>query len=170
MRDHDLPLLIDWSHDPDAYGEYLSAEHLERESTLEKLNNGFYWAQKNKMFMIEIRDLGPIGTIHYWLRPEREGCAVAKVRIAVPEKRKNGFGTEAQKYLIINLFDREKVEEVEMYTDINNKAQQRCLTKLGFELVDSLTYADHQVSRMGHLYRLKQERYENYPLYQYHYE
>lgn len=166
----DLPLLVAWSRSPAAHGDYLSPEHLDEQSTREKLGSGFFWGEKNKMFMIETREGEPVGTIHYWLRPEREECAVAKVRVAEPGLRGKGYGTEAQKYLVINLFDRIKVKEVEMYTDINNKAQQRCLAKLGFELVDSLTYVDHQVSRLGHLYRLRRDRYQNYPVYQYHYE
>jgi RimJ/RimL family protein N-acetyltransferase len=63
-----------------------------------------------------------------------------------------------------------KLAEVEMYTDINNKAQQRCLQKLGFQLVQSLGYDDHQVHRLGHLYRLGNEQYQLHPVYQYVYE
>jgi RimJ/RimL family protein N-acetyltransferase len=95
---------------------------------------------------------------------------VIKIKITTPEQRGKGYGTEAQKYLIINLLDRLRLDEVEMYTDINNKAQQRCLGKLGFELIESLVYDDHQVRRLGHRYRLPKQRYLTHPIYRYHYE
>jgi len=92
------------------------------------------------------------------------------VKIADPEQRNKGYGTEAQKYLIIHLFSRLKARSVEMYTDINNRPQQRCLTKLGFELVETLNYDDHQVKRVGHLFRMDVAHFSNNPVYRYHYE
>lgn len=166
----DLPLVVAWSNDREAYGNYLSPEQITEQTCLERLESGVFWTEKNKCFMIELRDGDPIGTIHYWLRQEREECAVAQLKIAEPGQRGKGYGTEAQKYLIINLFERAKVQAVEMYTDVNNMAQQRCLAKLGFELIESLSYEDHQVTRLGHLYRLRQRRFQQYPVYHYHYE
>jgi RimJ/RimL family protein N-acetyltransferase len=171
MTLEDISLLVRWSNSSKAHGDYLSPEYMSEETCREKLESGQTWTPNNKCFLIEIKDKNlPIGTIHYWLRPEREECAVAKVRIADPAERGKGYGTEAQKYLIINLFDRARVAEVEMYTDINNKAQQRCLNKLGFELIESLGYDDHQVYRLGHLFRLDSVKYREYPVYHYHYE
>ena len=92
------------------------------------------------------------------------------VKIADPVQRCKGYGTEAQKYVIIHLFAKEKVESIEMYTDINNRPQQRCLAKLGFSLIESLGYDDHQVQRVGHLFRLDAAAYAHHPLYRYHYE
>ena len=166
----DLPIVVSWSNNREAHGDYLSPEQMTEQTCQERLNSGVFWTEKNKWFMIEPRDGVPIGTMHYWLRPEREECAVAQLKIADPGQRGKGFGTEAQKYLIINLFERLKVKEVEMYTDVNNMAQQRCLAKLGFELIESLSYEDHQVARLGHLYRLQQSRFQQYPVYHYHYE
>ena len=57
-----------------------------------------------------------------------------------------------------------------MYTDINNRPQQRCLAKLGFSLIESLGYDDHQVQRVGHLFRLDAAAFSRHPLYRYHYE
>lgn len=166
----DLPLLVAWSNSEDAHGPYLTPDRLNLETGREKIESGAFWSEKNKTFLIERRDGTPVGLINYWLRSEKRCCAVIKVKITEPDQRGKGFGTEAQKYLILNLFDRLKVEEVEMYTDINNKAQQRCLGKLGFDLVESLTYDDHQVRRLGHLYRLPEARYHHHPVYRYHYE
>lgn len=170
LTNEDLPLLVAWSNSEAAHGAYLSPERLTEESGRSRLENGILWAGNNKLFMIESREGIQVGIIHYWLRSERTECAVVKVQIAVPEQRGKGYGTEAQKYLVINLFERMKVSEVEMYIDINNKAQQRCLAKLGFELVESLTYNDHQVTRLGHLFRLRSTQFRQNSVYQYHYE
>ena len=170
INNGDLPFVVSWSNNKEAHGNYLSPEGMTEQTFMERLESGVFWTEKNKFFMIESRDGTPIGTIHYWLRPEREECAVAQLKIAEPGQRCKGFGTEAQKYLIINLFERAKVKQVEMYTDVNNMAQQRCLAKLGFELIESLSYEDHQVARLGHLYRLQQSRFQQYPVYHYHYE
>lgn len=170
MRNEDLEQVVWWSNDKTAHGDYLSPSNMTEKACRERLSSGVDWTDRNKCFMIEPRENPPIGTIHYWLRPEREECAVAQVKIAEPAERGKGFGTEAQKYLIINLFERLKVADVEMYTDVNNIAQQRCLAKLGFEQMDSLSYDDQQVTRLGYLYRLRFNRYKEYPVYQYHYE
>ncbi len=84
--------------------------------------------------------------------------------------RNKGYGTEAQKYAIIQLFTRAKLQGVEMYTDIDNLSQQRCLNKLGFQLANSLNYDDHRVQRVGYLFRIDAATFSNTPIYHYHYE
>ncbi len=165
----DLRLLAEWSNDPTTYGDYLSPEHLTVDQLTVQLRAGVLWAERNKTFLIELRDGTPVGTIHYWIRPEEPGAAVIAVRIASPEMRCKGYGTEAQKYLILFLFNRLDIQRVEMYTDINNLIQQRCLQKLGFELAQALPYADQQVQRIGYLYRLGRHQFVHQPIYQHHY-
>lgn len=166
----DLPLLSNWSNSPEAFGDYLTPGGLVEGQSEAEFNDHIHWSDHNKFFLIERKDGTALGTIHYWIRPERLDCAVIKVQICEPGLRGQGYGTEAQKFLVINLFERAKLTEIEMYTDINNSPQQRCLTKLGFEVVDSLSYNDHQITRLGFLYRLKQETFNQHPIYQYHYE
>ncbi len=166
----DLPLFLAWSHSDTAHGEYLTPERIDVRDGRETIASGACWQEGNRVFLIELKDAIPIGTLRYWLRPERRSCAVMAVKIADPEQRNKGYGTEAQKYLIIHLFSRLKARSVEMYTDINNRPQQRCLTKLGFELVETLNYDDHQVKRVGHLFRMDVAHFSNNPVYRYHYE
>lgn len=92
------------------------------------------------------------------------------LKVADITERNKGYGTEAQKFLMIYLFDRIGIKKVEMYTDINNLPQQRCLKKLGFDLVESLNYDDQKLLRTGNLYRLGQDKYHSEPIYRYHYE
>lgn len=163
----DLALLAEWSGDPRAYGDYLTPERY----TLEQLSlqwvSGSLWSERNKIMLVQLRDGIAIGTIHYWLRPESLDTAVVSLKIARPEYRSKGYGTEAQKCLIMLLFDRMKLSSIEMFTDINNISQQRCLNKLGFELVNSLKYDDQDVKRTGNLYRLDRESYHQQLVYHY---
>jgi RimJ/RimL family protein N-acetyltransferase len=166
----DANLLAEWSNDPVAYGQYLTPEHFSVDQLAHKISGGIWWTERNKSFLIELRQGGEaIGTIHFWIRPEDPGTAVIAVKIASPEARCKGYGTEAQKYLILFLFNRLDIQQVEMYTDVKNAAQQRCLQKLGFELTDALPYADHHVQRVGYLYRLCRKRFRGEAMYQHHY-
>lgn len=170
ITDEDIEILVTWAKSKTAHGPYLSPENITEESLRSKLDNGALWTENNKTFFVELRDGSPLGIIHYWIRPECKESAVIKVKISDPLLRGKGYGTEAQKYLVMNLFQRMNMKEVRMYTDINNKAQQRCLDKLGFELIDSLTYQDQKVTRLGHLYKLCSSKFQRCPVYQYHYE
>jgi RimJ/RimL family protein N-acetyltransferase len=170
LVEEDLPLFVTWSNSDIAHGQYLTPDRLDARDGKALVANGACWQEQNRVFLIELKDAEPIGTLRYWLRPERRSCAVMAVKIADPQHRNKGYGTEAQKYLIIHLFLRLKTQCVEMYTDINNRSQQRCLTKLGFELVETLNYDDHQVKRVGHLFRIDAASFSNNPVYRYHYE
>lgn len=170
MKENDIPLLVDWSNSVIAHGDYLTPDCMDDQTTRAGLSSGAFWGLENRLFLIELKGQEPIGTLRYWLRSEQKNCGVIALKISEPEERGKGYGTEAQKYIITQLFQRLKLQFVEMYTDINNKPQQRCLTKLGFELVDTLNYDDHQVRRIGHLYRIDFDTFTRLPVYHYHYE
>lgn len=167
IESEELGMLAQWSSDPQAYGNYLTPDRYSLEKLHDQWASGALWSERNKLLLIQIRDGSAIGTIHYWLRSESPGTAVVALKIACPEYRTKGYGTEAQKHLVMFLFDRMNLKSVEMYTDINNLSQQRCLKKLCFELVESLSYDDHGVTRTGHLYRLDRECYHQKLIYHY---
>ncbi len=174
----DLPLFVAWSNSETAHGKYLTPDCLDEKTSLESISSGAYWNDDHRVFIIAVKDKKsdekldekPIGTLHYWLRPEQKGCAVMALKISDPDMRNMGYGTEAQKYVIIYLFSRLKMQLVEMYTDIDNRSQQRCLNKLGFQLADSLEYDDHRIRRVGHLFRIDAATFTRTSLYHYHYE
>lgn len=166
----DLPLLAAWSNDPTSYGDYLTPERLSLEHLRHQLQAGALWSESGKIFLIELRQGPAIGTLHYWLRQKEAKTAAISVRIACPEERGKGYGTEAQQGLMMMLFNREAVVQVEMHTDVNNEAQQRCLRKLGFEIVQVMPYVDQEVQRLGYLYRLRWERFHQEMLYQHFHE
>ncbi len=170
VRKEDLCLLVEWSQSRVSCGEFLSPEYYDRYQVQQKLDGGVYWNRNEKLFFIEKRDGLPLGTIHYWQAAGKIDSVVVAVKIADPQERRKGYGTEAQKSLIIYLFERMKAQSVEMYIDVDNVAQQRCLGRLGFQFIESLTYDDKDVKRLGNLYQLDAFRYHQEPIYRYHYE
>lgn len=167
----DVPLIVEWSHSPSACGEYLTPGRQDLEHTRWQVQTGGLWSDLEKMFLVETKEGNrPIGTAHYWLVPGGRNAVAMALKIAVPEERGKGYGTEIQKFLILHIFDCLSVNVVEMYTDINNFPQQRCLAKLGFELIESLVYDDHAEKRTGYLYRLSRDCFRSLPIYKFHYE
>jgi RimJ/RimL family protein N-acetyltransferase len=171
IRQEDLRLILAWSNSESAYGAYLTPDRLNAAALEDQFTKGGLWTAHDKTFLIETREpIVPLGTIHYWLRQDQGDSAIVSVKIAEAAERGRGYGTEAQKFLIIHLFDHVGVKTVQMYTDINNRPQQRCLEKLGFSIECSLTYDDRQVVRTGYLYELAERDFRQKPIYRFHYE
>lgn len=171
IQESDLPVIVDWSQSETACGAYLSPENYDLEKMRNQIRSGVFWKDLEKMFLVTLKKDGrPIGTIHYWQPAGRQNRVTMALKVALPEERGKGYGTEIQKFLIMHILEQHPVEAIEMYTDINNTIQQRCLQKLGFELIDSLIYDDQQEKRVGHLFRLTADRYSSHPIYQFHYE
>jgi RimJ/RimL family protein N-acetyltransferase len=171
IQETDLDLLVAWSHTSEAYGAYLSPERFILEQLQQQLYSGALWNEWEKMFLVECKETGEaIGTIHYWRTPDKRETAIISLKVAVPEARCQGYGTEMQKTLILHLFNHEKIESVIMYTDLDNLPQQNCLRKLGFEVMQTLLYDDQQVQRTGYIFQLTVEKFRTMPIYYYHYE
>lgn len=172
VTEENLQTIISWSTSEIACGSYLTPEKYSIEQMRMQVKSGVFWSDKEKMFFVETKeDEHPIGTAHFWQPTGGTDTIFMALKVAIPEERGKGYGTEIQKFLIMHIFDRiSTVKSIEMYTDINNYAQQRCLTKLGFELVESLMYDDQQEKRTGHLYKLTTKQYHSHPIYHFHYE
>ncbi len=172
IREDDLPVIVAWSRSKVACGSYLNPEDYDLERMRTQIKSGVFWSEFEKLFLVSLKESDvSIGTVHYWRQPATGPNTITMaLKVALPEERGKGYGTEIQKFLIMHVFDRISVEAIEMYTDIDNAAQQRCLQKLGFELIESLSYDDQQEKRTGHLFRLTSEQYHSHPIYQYHYE
>ncbi len=171
VQEEHLPEIVAWSQTKAACGGYLTPESYNTEQMREQIRSGVFWSDLEKMFIVERKEDGrPIGTAHYWHPTGKHNTATMALKVAIPEERGKGYGTEIQKSLIIYILDRLPVEAIEIYTDINNTAQLRCAKKLGFELIESLVYDDQREKRTGHLLRLTAQQYKSHPIYQYHYE
>ncbi len=171
VRRDDIAMLVKWSQSVEYCGKYLSPECFDHVQLQHQLESHVFWSDEEKLFIIETKEEHtPIGTIHFWQPTGKTDTRVVALKIAEPNQRSKGYGTESQKFLIIYLFERLGIQRIEMYTDINNTAQQRCLQKLGFDLVESLSYEDQKEYRTGNLYCLDYDKYLKEPIYKYHYE
>ena len=80
LVESDLPLFVAWSNSETAHGKYLTPDCIDGQRGLEGIASGAYWNDENRVFLIELKEGRPIGTLHYWLRSE--------------QKRLCGYGTE----------------------------------------------------------------------------
>ena len=139
----------------EARGPFLSATPIEPWRVEKKRLSGAYWNDDSKTFIIKLKKAQTrIGIFHYWIKPNDRSTAMYAVQIAVAEQRNLGYGTEVQLAAIKSLFRIPSIENIEVYTDMNNLAEVRCLEKLGFRYCESKTYLDMNIERTGNLYRL----------------
>lgn len=150
----DMEFILACANLPEAAGAYMSQEHLTPEVFKERMASHFYWNRKAKAYIITVKKTYSIGLIRFWEKATDSTTALITVQICKPEERRKGYGTEAQIVLVKRLFDYCRYRQVEMHTDLNNHAQQRCLDKLGFSFVDTVVYNDYGTKRNGKLYRL----------------
>ena len=171
INKNDLPMITDWENSQIAYGDYLSCENHSLEDNIIKFENNSFWNDKSKTYIIETKkDTIPIGTLKYWTKTDLPNVAMMAIKITIPEFRNKGYGTEAQKGMIRELFKKYNYNAIEMYTDVNNIAQKKCLKKLDFEDIKTESYVDAGVQRQGHLFRLNKDRYEKSGVHIFYYE
>ena len=143
---------------PEARGSFLSAAPVEPQIVEKKRLSGAYWNDDSKTFIIKLKtDQTRIGIFHFWIKPDDRSTVMYTIQIAVEDHRNLGYGTEVQRAAIKSLFRIQSIENIEVYTDINNRAEVRCVEKLGFRYCESKPYLDMDVERTGNLYRLTRE-------------
>jgi RimJ/RimL family protein N-acetyltransferase len=156
----DLGFLSYCLNAPEAHGAFLSTTSIDPKEIEERFVRGAYWNEDSRTFIIKLKQNRiRIGMFHYWTKPNDRLTARYTIQIAVSEHRNLGYGTEAQLAFINALFLQTHLMNVEVYTDMSNKAEVRCLDKLGFRHCDTKTYMDMEVERTGNLYRLTRDEY-----------
>lgn len=161
IEEGDLQLISDWCCSQDAHGDFLTPENRCYQECHDLWVNNSFWNDRSKTLIIELKEQSrSVGTIRYWEKQNDNRTALVALKVALPELRGQGIGTEAQLGLINFLFKQMRYQAVEMFTDIDNVPEQRCLEKLGFTFVNVQTYDDHDLERQGRLYRLTSEEYE----------
>lgn len=157
----DLQTISEWSCSQDAHGDYLTPENRSCLECTELWQNNSFWNERSKTLIMELKEPGQaIGTIRYWQKQNDHRTALVALKVAIPSFRGQGLGTEAQLGLINFLFKQAHCQSVEMFTDIDNVPEQRCLEKLGFSFVSVQSYEDHDLERQGRLYRLTSKEYD----------
>ncbi|MEW6288599.1 MAG: GNAT family N-acetyltransferase [Thermodesulfobacteriota bacterium] len=156
----DMDFILHCSNCPQAAGRFMSQEKLTPEKFQERMASHFYWNDRARAYTIGIRQGELIGLIRFWEKPADSRTALVSLQICLPERRRQGYGTEAQIILVKRLFDCCRYGQVEMHTEQGNVAQQRCLEKMGFTFLDSQVYSDLGQERSGKLYRLTRAEYD----------
>ena len=168
---NDIKTLSFWNSFQEANGEYLAVEKTSLEENLSKFDNNSFWNDNSKTYIIELKENKiPIGLIKFWAKTDENKTAMITVKIAIPQYRRKGLGTEVQKGLTRELFKKYGYNAIEMFTDINNEAQQKCLTRLDYDYIKTEEYTDAGETRQGHLYRLSKEKYEKSGVHIYYYD
>ena len=161
IEQDDLRLLTEWSCSASAYGDFLTPENHSYQDIFELWQSNSFWNDHSMTLMIEHKEkCQPIGTIRYWEKQNDRRTALVALKIALPDFRCQGLGTESQLGFINYLFKQGHYQNVEMFTDIDNRPEQRCLEKLGFSFISVQSYDDHDLERQGRLYRLTEQEYE----------
>lgn len=126
VEKEDLPLLAEWSNDPEYLGDYiwlLQQSRTEWEKRYDSLPADTKW------FFIEKKDGTKIGTMFHWLN----GNLLEIGYVLVPSERGKGYCTEAVKIIVDYLFLSKVIERVQAITDVKNFASQNVLKKAGFK-------------------------------------
>lgn len=167
-READIPYLYEWATSTVSRGNYLATESITLPEISRRFASDYYWNNRSRTYIIRLKETNaPIGSIHFWEKDNDHTTALVAVLIAYPHLRGNGFGTEVQSILVQTLFRHFHYESVEMLTDTENIAEQRCLEKLGFRFAKATIYQDLETNRPGKLYVLTKQEHQQLELVQY---
>jgi len=124
LEKEDLPLLADWSNNPEIYSGmwFPQMSKTEWEKRYDSLTPDTKW------FFIEKKDGTKIGTVLHKLN----GNFMEIGYILVPNERKKGYGSEAIKLIVDYLFLSKELVRVQAITGVDNFASHRVLEKAGF--------------------------------------
>jgi len=126
IEKEDLPLLADWTNNPEFCGKY---DWLPQQSRAELAKNYDNLTPDTKWFFIEKKDGTKIGTMFHFSRGGLLGIGYA----LTPSERGKGYCTEAVKIMVDYLFLSKEIVRVQANTDIENIASQKVLKKAGFK-------------------------------------
>ena len=126
VEKEDLPLLADWSNNPEYLGEFI---WLPQQSRTEWEKRYDYPTADTKWFFIEKKDGTTIGTLFHFPRGELLEIGY----VLAPSERSKGYGTEAVEIMVDYLFLSKNIVRVQAITDVGNVASQKALEKAGFK-------------------------------------
>jgi len=124
LEKDNLPLLADWSNNPEFFSDFWFPQmsKTEWEKRYDSLTPDTKW------FFIEKKDGMRIGTVFHFLN----GNFMEIGYILVPNERKKGYGSEAIKIIVDYLFLSKELVRVQAITGVDNFASHRVLEKAGF--------------------------------------
>jgi RimJ/RimL family protein N-acetyltransferase len=122
----DLPLLAEWSNNPEYFGEFVWLPQQSR-TEWEKRYDGL--TSDTKWFFVEKKDRTKIGTMFHWLI----GNLMEISCVLASDERRKGYGTEATKLLVDYLFLSRNLNRIQAHTDARNMVSQKTLKNVGFK-------------------------------------
>jgi RimJ/RimL family protein N-acetyltransferase len=122
----DLPLLAEWSNNPEYLGEFVWLPQQSR-TEWEKMYDGL--TSDTKWFFVEKKDGTKIGTMFHWLI----GGLMEISCIMTADERGRGYGTEATTLLVDYLFLSRNLIRIQAHTDARNTISQKVLQNVGFK-------------------------------------
>ncbi|UCE28638.1 MAG: GNAT family N-acetyltransferase [Candidatus Bathyarchaeota archaeon] len=126
MEKDDLPLVAQWTNDPEFGGEYEPLEQVsikEVDKWFDNLRSEEGW------FIIEKKDGSKIG--HIFHSPQGPHFLIG-YRL-LPGERNKGYCTEAVKIIVDYLFLSKDIVRIQAETNPRNIASQRVMEKVGFK-------------------------------------
>ena len=122
----DLPLLAEWSNNPEYLGEYV---WLPQQSLAEWEKRYDNLTPDTRWFFIEKKDGTKIGTMFHWFIDDllEISCILA------PNERDRGYGTEATRLMVDYLFLSKNIVRIQAHTNAKNMASQKALQNAGFK-------------------------------------
>jgi ribosomal-protein-alanine N-acetyltransferase len=126
VEKEDLPLLAEWSNDPEYLGEFVWLPQQSR-TEWEKRYDGL--TSDTKWFFVEKKDGTKIGTRFHWLI----GNLIEISCVLTSDERGKGYGAEATKLLVDYLFLSKNLIRIQAHTDARNMVSQKALQNVGFK-------------------------------------
>jgi RimJ/RimL family protein N-acetyltransferase len=126
IEKEDLPLLAEWSNDPQYLGEYIWLPQQAKTDWAKRYDE---LTPDTNWFFIEKKDGTKIGTMFHWLIGNQMEISC----VLIPSERGKGYSTEAVTIMLDYLFLSKNIVRIQAHTDAKNMASQKVLRKLGFK-------------------------------------
>ena len=124
LEKEDLPLLADWSNNPEFFSDFWFPQM--SKTKWEKRYDSF--TPDTKWFFIEKKDGTKVGTVFHFLN----GNYMEIGYLLAPNQRKKGYGSEAIKIIVDYLFLSKELVRVQAITGVDNLASCNALENAGF--------------------------------------
>ena len=130
VEKEDLPLLAEWSNNPEFGGEYDGLRQLSRSEFEKEFGGEDRHEMKN--FFIEKKDGTKVGWMGHFYVLHPAGRLLEIGYTVLPNERRKGYCTEAANIMVDYLFLSKDTMRVQAATDTRNLASQKVLEKAGF--------------------------------------
>ncbi len=127
VEKEDLPLITEWTADPDFLGEYVALWQRSKMDWEKRYDN---IKPEEKWFLIEKKDGSRIGFMQHY--PTEGGYQDLGYAI-IPSERGKGYCGEAVMLLVDYLFLSKDLVRIQAVTDARNVASQKILERAGFK-------------------------------------